>query len=190
MTLSKPYYQDESVTLFGLPEVPLTTDPEVKPRTTERDMLNALVKRYSAVSMNESMRYAYAEQVPSGTSWVKRRLDFMAMDMWPSHGLNLHGFEVKCSRSDWLVELRDPSKADEFKRYMDRWWLVVSDRAFVKQGELPTDWGLLVLDNRGTLRSVKAAPFLTALPMPKAMLAGLLRATARTAQREAARAVT
>ena len=162
-------------------------DFQARAKTTERDLLNLLAQRYSAVSMG-SARYAYAEQVPSGTSWVKRRLDFMAMDMWPSHGLDLHGFEVKCSRSDWLVELRDPSKAEEFKQYMDRWWLVVSDRSFVKPGELPKGWGLIALDTKGSLRTVTHAPRLTAAPMPKKMLAGLLRATSKTAHREAVRA--
>jgi hypothetical protein len=184
---STPYYQDDAVTLFGLPEMPLTTDPEVKPKTTERDLLNLLAQRYGVMSMGDSARYAYAEQVPSKTSWVTRRLDFMAMDMWPSAGLDLHGFEVKCSRSDWLVELRDPSKAEEFKQYMDRWWLVIADRAMVKPGELPEGWGLIALDKRGSLRTVTFAPRLTPAPMPKKMLAGLLRATQKTAQREAAR---
>jgi len=182
---STPYYQDDAVPLFGMPEVPLTT--EVKPRTTERDLLNLLAQRYGVMSMGDSARYAYAEQVPSKTSWVTRRLDFMAMDMWPSAGLDLHGFEVKCSRSDWLVELRDPSKAEEFKQYMDRWWLVIADRAMVKPGELPEGWGLIALDKRGSLRTVTFAPRLTPAPMPKKMLAGLLRATQKTAQREAAR---
>ena len=183
-----PYFQDD-VALFGIPEVPLTTGPEAKPKATERDMLNALARRYSGMSMGDSARYAYAEHVRSSTSWARRSADFMAMDLWPSTGLNLHGFEVKCSRSDWLVELRDPSKAEEFKQYMDRWWLVVSDRAFVKPGELPTGWGLLALDKRGVLRRVTQAPALTPLPLPKGMLAALLRATAKTAQREAARAI-
>ena len=185
---SDPYYQDDAVPLFGMPEVPLTTDPEVKPKTTERDLLNLLAQRYGVMSMGDSARYAYAEQVPSKTSWVTRRLDFMAMDMWPSAGLDLHGFEVKCSRSDWLVELRDPSKAEEFKQYMDRWWLVIADRAMVKPGELPPGWGQMALDKNGALRVVRHAPRLTPNPMPRTMFAALLRATQKTAQREAMRA--
>jgi hypothetical protein len=138
--------------------------------------------------MGDSARYAYAEHVRSSTSWAQRSADFIAMDLWPSSGLALHGFEVKCSRSDWLVELRDPSKAEEFKQYMDRWWLVVSDKAFVKPGELPEGWGLIALDKGGALRVVTHAPRLTPAAMPKKMLAGLLRATQTTAQREAIKA--
>lgn len=156
--------------------------------TTERDMLNLLQKRHSATSMNAA-RYARAEHVRSSTSWSRRTADFIAMDMWPSSGLALHGFEVKCSRSDWLTELRDPSKAEEFKQYMDCWWLVVADKTFVKPGELPEGWGLIALDKRGSLRTVTSAPRLTPAPIPKTMLAALLRATARTAHREAARSV-
>ena len=65
--------------------------------------------------------------------------------------------------------------------------LVVSDKALVKPGELPEGWGLIALDKRGSLRTVTSAPKLTPAPMPKKMLAGLLRATAKTAQREAVR---
>jgi len=157
--------------------------------TTERDMLNLLGKRYSVVSQGESIRYTYAEHVRSCAGFFARRTaDFIAMDLWPSSGLPLHGFEVKCSRSDWLTELRDPSKADEFKRYMDRWWLVISDRAFVKPGELPVGWGLMALDKNGALRVVHHAPLLKPDPMPRTMFAALLRATQKTAQREAMRA--
>ena len=157
--------------------------------STERDMLNLLGKRYSGISMNDSARYAYAEHVRSSTSWSRRTADFIAMDMWPSQGLHLHGHEVKVSRSDWLTELRDPSKAEEFKQYMDRWWLVIADRAMVKPGELPDGWGLMALGQGGALRMVRDAPILTPAPMPKKMLASLLRATVRTAHREAARLV-
>ena len=157
--------------------------------TTERDILNLLGRRYSVLSQGNSVRYAYAEHVRSCASWAPRTADFVAMDMWPSQGLHLHGHEVKVSRSDWLTELRDPAKAEEFKQYMDRWWLVISDRAMVKPGELPDDWGLMALDKNGALRTVRVAPVLTPAPMPKGMLAALLRATARTAHREAARLV-
>jgi len=32
------------------------------------------------------------------------------MDLWPSGGLEIHGHEVKVSRSDWLRELKEPEK--------------------------------------------------------------------------------
>lgn len=98
------------------------------------------------------------------------------MDLWPSKGLVMIGHEIKCSRSDWLTELKDPEKAEAFKKYMNQWYLVVSDRTIVKSGELPEGWGLIA--PRGTtLAVVSPAPKLVALPLPKSMLACLLRST-------------
>lgn len=75
---------------------------------------------------------------------ARRRADAIAMGLWPSRGLHIHGFECKISRSDWLSEKKDPQKAEEGLRACDFIWLVVSDREIVKDGELPTGWGLLV----------------------------------------------
>lgn len=75
--------------------------------------------------------------------------------------------------------MADPSKAEAFRRYCDRWWLVVSDRAIVKPGELPTGWGLLALSG-GTLRAVKGAPRLTPEPLSVTFRAALMRGVAKT----------
>ena len=37
----------------------------------------------------------------------RRYADAVAMNLWPSKGLALHGFEIKVSRSDFLTELRE-----------------------------------------------------------------------------------
>ena len=159
--------------------------PEPEPveapnRLTERDMLDALHARYAKASQGIGIRYAVAEHVRSSASFdAKRVCDFMAQDLWTTGDLALHGHEVKVSRSDWLRELSDPSKAEAFRRYCDRWWLVVSDRAIVKPGELPTGWGLLALSG-GTLRAVKGAPRLTPEPLSVTFRAALMRGVAKT----------
>lgn len=157
---------------------------EVAVRWTERMVLDLLLARYN-VLVGNGCRYARAEHVRSGAGFdALRTADFIAMDLWPSKGLRLHGHEVKVSRSDWLTELRDPSKAEEFKRYMDHWWLVVPDRGIVRD-DLPATWGLMAPDATGRLRIVKKAPKLKPEPMPRTMWAALLRATAKTAVRAA-----
>lgn len=125
-------------------------EPEVITRMTERQVLDLLHRRYSQISQGDSIRYACAEHVAAHTGWKNpqgewadpRRADFLAQDCWNAQGLLLHGHEVKVSRSDWLCELRDPSKAEAVKRYCDRWWLVVSDKAIVRD-DLPDGWGLM-----------------------------------------------
>jgi hypothetical protein len=160
--------------------------PEVA-KCTERQVLDALGQRY-AIRYGNGERYAYAEHVRSHAGFDARRTaDAIAMDLWPSKGLGLFGHEVKVSRSDWLRELKDPTKADEFKRYMDRWWLVAPE-GVASRAEMPAGWGLMVLV-AGTpyLRVVKPAPKLRPPAMPKTMMAAFLRAVAKTTRREVER---
>lgn len=147
---------------------------------TETQMCDALRARYGQQAGNGA-RYAVAAGVRSHAGFdAKRTADFIAMDLWPSSGLLLHGHEVKVSRSDWLRELKDPSKADEFIPYVNHWWLVVPDAAIVRDGELPDGWGLLAM--RGdALKAVRKAAWREALPLPATRLAALLRAVAQDA---------
>lgn len=149
---------------------------------SEADILQRLHVRYGLVTMN-ARRFAVAEHVPSSTGSASHIADFVAFDVWRSK-LLFHGHEVKCSRSDWLAELRQPWKAESIKRYMDFWWLVVSDKNVVKDGELPDDWGLLVVSG-SVLRAAKSAPRLSPEPMPRIFTASFSRATQRTALRRA-----
>ncbi|WP_346007434.1 hypothetical protein [Janibacter terrae] len=168
-------------------------EPEVITRMTERQVLDLLHRRYSQISQGDSIRYACAEHVAAHTGWKNpqgewadpRRADFLAQDCWNAQGLLLHGHEVKVSRSDWLCELRDPSKAEAVKRYCDRWWLVVSDKAIVRD-DLPDGWGLMAPGADGRLRVFKRAPALTPEPHPAAFRAALMRAVAKTGLRRGA----
>jgi hypothetical protein len=111
---------------------------------------------------------------------MRRTADFVAMDLWPSRGLALHGHEVKVSRSDWLRELAEPEKAAEFIPYMNYWWAVVAGPRIVRDGELPEGWGLMVM--RGGVLAVAAqAPRRDALPLTPSRLGALLRAVGQTA---------
>lgn len=159
--------------------------------TTERDMLNLLQERYTAIRRGTiADRWVRAEHVKSSLGYADgdRIADFVAGDKYgggaAGEKLALHGHEVKVSRSDWLTELRDPSKAEAIKRYMHHWWLVVPDASIVKPGELPEGWGLLAPGPDGRLRARKTAPRLTPEAPPLAFIISLMAAAARTAHRE------
>lgn len=135
---------------------------------TEADILQLLAARYEAPA------WAFLRHVADGTGARKgRTLDGMAMSLWPSRGLHLHGFEVKISRGDWQRELADPAKADGFAAVCHAFWLV-APKEIVKPGELPPTWGLLVPHGKG-LRVEKEAPLQERSPMPWDMLAAFLR---------------
>lgn len=102
--------------------------------------------------------------------------DALAMNLWPSRGLELHGFEIKVSRQDWLRELRRPEKSENLQQYCERWWLVAGDASIVQPGELPATWGLMVVRGRRVV-ATREAPLL--VPMDRIFMASVLRNAAQ-----------
>lgn len=122
-------------------------------------------------------QWCYMEEVHDQTGYGRSRsCDAIAMSLWPSKGLELHGFEIKRTRADYLNELRDPDKSDTFKQYCDRWWLVASSRSIV-QNDLPDDWGMLWARG-GKLVTARGAPKLDPKIIPRDFLAALMRRAA------------
>jgi hypothetical protein len=105
------------------------------------------------------------------------------MHLWPSakNGLELIGYELKSSRSDWLRELKpwNRDKATPIKQFCDRWYLVASHAAIVDDfDEIPADWGFMFPKN-GKLVEYKPAPKLEAQPLDRAFIAALMRRATR-----------
>jgi hypothetical protein len=73
-----------------------------------------------------------------------RTADGLYMGCWQSVGVQLHGFEVKVSRGDWLREIQDVSKAGCFEKFCQYWWIAVPD-GIVELAEMPAQWGLKVV---------------------------------------------
>ena len=151
---------------------------------TEATMLALLERRYRETKGN-GPAWAFIPHVRNAAGFdATRTLDAVAMGLWPSRGLELHGHEIKVSRADWLREMRNPAKAEAGARLVDRWWLVISDPSIVQEGELPPTWGLMVAGKRGLVVR-KQAPQLPATDapwMPRSFLAALLRASVRDVQ--------
>src|SRR3990167_6404645 len=109
------------------------------------------------------------------------RCDALAMDLWQSnkYGLELHGFELKVSRADWLRELKQPLKSEEIKRFCDRWYVVAANSKIVKYAdELPKGWGLEFAEN-GKLVNFIEAEKLTPEPYGRGFLASVMRRATR-----------
>lgn len=136
--------------------------------------------------MSTSVHAAIAKRFPS-PEWVtlwevrddagfraRRSADAVAINTWPSRGLQIVGVEVKVSRSDWLRELKDPEKSAPIQRYCDTWWVATIDETIAKVDEIPATWGLLVLDGKA-LRVAKHAPALQPEAPTLGFVATLLR---------------
>lgn len=138
-------------------------------KITAKDMENHLASRYC-----DSLQWVFLTQVRSSTGGANRIADAMAFNMYGSTGYEILGFEIKVSRSDFLSELKNMSKSDEIMGYCDKWYLVVSDAKIVQDGELPKNWGLLVLKDGKLVQKVRAVPKKPD-PMPIHFIASILR---------------
>lgn len=137
-----------------------------------------------ADAVREALRKRFAPpewacffEVRNGTGFAKgvtRYADALAMNLFPSRGLEVHGVEIKVSRSDWQRELKNPEKSAEIQQFCDRWWIAVPDDKIVAEGELPPTWGLVVLRGDRLVQKV-AAPKLEAREPDRGFIAALLR---------------
>jgi hypothetical protein len=124
--------------------------------------------------------WALMEEVANGTGTsATNYADAIAMNMFESRGLEIHGFEIKVSRQDWLRELASAGKAEAIQQFCDRWW-VVAPADVVKLDELPPTWGLLTVSKEGDrMRQTRAAPKLEPQTLPRGFVAAMLRNVAK-----------
>ena len=121
--------------------------------------------------------WVFLTDVANGTGGhARRRADAIAMNLWPSRGLEVKGFEVKVSRGDLKRELAEPEKADAVARYCDTWW-IAAPKGLVQAGELPLAWGLVEVGDKGA-RTTKTADRQEASPLTRHFVAALARAVA------------
>lgn len=137
----------------------------------------------SAVRAALKLRFAAPEwalmyEVANGTgSNIRRYADAVAMNLFPSRGLELHGVEIKVSKGDWRRELQNPAKAETIFQYCDRWWIAALE-GIVDKAELPPTWGLLELKG-DKLRQIVAAPTLQPRELTRNFIAAMMRRTSQ-----------
>lgn len=134
-----------------------------------KSIVNQLRERYPAPE------WAIFFEVANGPGSTHRRYaDAVAMSLFPSRGLDIHGFEVKTARADWLRELKKPEKAETIASSCDFWWVVAGDEKVVDKNEVPRNWGLLV-SKGDVLKQVKIAERLNPKPITRKLVAAILR---------------
>lgn len=132
-------------------------------RFTEAELLAALQRRFTEPGNGGSGRYAFLTHVRTGAAWDQQEIDAVVVCLWPSDHLSILGFEVKCSRTDWLREIRpDTSKSARARELCDS-FTIVAPANVVALGELPDGWGLL-LATRGEFGGVMLRQHTTPRP--------------------------
>ena len=86
-----------------------------------------------------------------------RRADAVAMNLWPSRGLEIRAIEIKVSRSDLKRELTDPAKADAIAKFAHTFWLA-TPAGLVNGSPLPLGWGLFEIDEDACKVKLAAVP--------------------------------
>ena len=103
-----------------------------------------------------------------------RSLDYMAISFWPSRGLSIHGIEQKSSRADWLNEVKNPKKSEDFIKHSDRFWLLTTNDKVAELSEIPETWGWMMAKG-SKIVTMKEAPKLLPEPITKSFAICLIR---------------
>jgi hypothetical protein len=114
-----------------------------------------------------------------------RLADAIAVHMTPGPW-RLHRIEVKRSRKDWVVELRDPGKAEEIARFCAASYIVVpapAKKIILTVSELPSGTGLIEVHGSRAKILVHAVEVPVAEP-PPGLLKSLLKSAVDAAVRE------
>jgi hypothetical protein len=148
--------------------------------------MTAATIRHALWMAHQPPQWAYLDEVANATGWAGNRyIDGVAMGLWVSLGLEIHGFEIKISKSDWARELSHPNKAEVATRDLDRFW-VVAPAGVVDPKSVPQTWGLKVYNpETGNLRTAIKAPRLPhrrvdEQMIPRSLVASLLRRATET----------
>jgi hypothetical protein len=152
------------------------------PKVTSDDIKQAI----RALSPPPAYQTFFEVSNDTGTR-IKTYADAVTIGIWPSTGHEIHGFEVKVSRNDFLNEMRNPGKSLPIYRHCHRWSLA-APAGMVKADELPVTWGLYEFKDGG-LRNKKHPALLTPEPLTAGFVAALARRAGEQDTAAIARAV-
>ncbi len=142
---------------------------------TKPDKIDAHAIRQAMLKRWAAPEYALLWEVGDATGARHSRFaDAVIMSLWPSRGLELHGVEIKVSKSDWKREATDPRKAETIGAFCDRWWVHTAPGVIGDVSEVPPAWGWRVWDG-AAWRTQREAEKTEAKPCNRAFLAALLR---------------
>lgn len=141
-------------------------------KITAADMRQAIMKTYAAPEWAVMWEVALTTGAVAGK---QRYADAVMMSLWPSRGLEMHGVEIKVSRSDWKREAADPTKAEAIAAYCDRWWVFVGPGVIHDVAEIPPNWGVREWDGKRWKTLQDAAQNKDVATCDRRFLASLLR---------------
>lgn len=136
--------------------VPPATEPPPKQRSTAdtKYLLAQLERHYIKPGENQPGGIFVPEVSVNGGWGAGRRVDAIYVGFTAASGRMMIGHELKVSRSDWLHELDQLTKADAWAEQCHEWWIVALP-GIVKREELPAEWGLMEPPSRARGRKMR-----------------------------------
>jgi len=107
-----------------------------------------------------------------------RSADYIAVNLYPSRGLAIHGIELKSYRGDWLNELKNPSKQENHFQYCDYFWLLTEDEKIAKLEEIPVSWGWLCIRGDRIFTKKQAPQLKKPKPVTRSFMCAMLKRAA------------
>jgi hypothetical protein len=101
------------------------------------------------------------------------RIDFFAMNLWPSNRFLKVAYEIKVSRADFAKELANPRKREDAEALADECWFA-TPVGMVRPDEVPEGWGLIEMVANG-LRVKKRARQRKIESLPLSFVASIAR---------------
>jgi len=118
--------------------------------------------------------YEIMAEVSDHITMRNRSADYIVTGMFPSRGLTITGIEVKSHRSDWLLEKKNPKKAENIFRFCDYFYLLTTSDGIATLEEIPQPWGWLSVKG-DRIFTMKKAPQLQPEPLSRPFIFSMLR---------------
>jgi hypothetical protein len=127
-------------------------------------------------------------RVSTGYTRGEERIDFWAMDTFPSQAFKRIAYEIKLSKSDFQSEIRKPAKRKPALLLSNQFYFV-APAGIIPVDRIPIDAGLMEVtvssEGHTYLKVVSKAPWLDTEPASWGFVAALMRrAHSRTIERK------
>lgn len=142
---------------------------------SEGPFIQALRRRFQPSS------YTLLTQVSIPAPGGFRIVDALVLGRWASRDLDIHGFEIKTTRANWLSELNHPEKADAGAAICNT-WSIFAYPGVADTHEIPPLWGHWILDG-DQLQVKKEAPSSASKPLDRIVVIKFIEAALEQAQR-------
>lgn len=104
----------------------------------------------------------------------EQRIDFYALQTWPSKKYERIAYEIKISRADLLKELREPCKRHAAELLANR-FVFACPTGLMRRSELPEDCGLIEVRPDGSVYTFRQGTWRDRPEPPLAFVASMMR---------------